>query len=386
MNDGESGEKRLHEQRETCHRGLSVLFGWEPFVGPYYGGVWRSTVELAAALDRAGVRSEISAGLYYGHHPRDGDRLAPRLRGIALPARSRILGTRRIVERLNAYGERWLAERGSSVPVVQHRTWYSSAFRTRRRPLVVTVHDMIPEVLSLPLKGPPTKRRYCSQADAIMVPSMRTKSDLVEHFGIAESRVFVVALGCTVLPLPADPQLPVTPPFVLYVGNRDARYKRFSDVLDAVARRRAGGETLELVAASRGPVSSRDRGLVAARGLRGRVHFLSASDAELSWCYRHALALIYPSSYEGFGLPLLEAMQSGCPVICSDGGSIPEVVGDAAIRVPVGAIDQFAEAMQALLNDERLRDDVIGQGLERSSAFSWDRAAREALRVYQAVL
>jgi glycosyltransferase involved in cell wall biosynthesis len=103
------------------------------------------------------------------------------------------------------------------------------------------------------------------------------------------------------------------------------------------------------------------------------------SDSDLAWLYGHAMAFVFPSRYEGFGLPVLEAMQAGCPVVAYDNSSIPEVAGDAALLVPDG--DSLVPAITKVLKDEALRQTLIQKGKARAKRFSWDRTARETLGV-----
>ncbi len=121
-------------------------------------------------------------------------------------------------------------------------------------------------------------------------------------------------------------------------------------------------------------------------GLTGRVHFLGrVSDEELVWLYNGARLLVLPSFYEGFGLPPLEAMACGCPVVVSNVSSLPEVVGDAGLLVDPQDADALAVAIWRLLSDAALREEMVAKGLKRAACFSWTRAARETLELYRRV-
>jgi glycosyltransferase involved in cell wall biosynthesis len=121
-------------------------------------------------------------------------------------------------------------------------------------------------------------------------------------------------------------------------------------------------------------------------GLREEVIFAGyVSDAELAAYYSSAIALILPSLYEGFGLPLVEAMACGCPVIASNCSSLPEVAGDAGLFVDPHDIDGLAQAMRRTVTEPALREQLMAKGFERVQHFSWDRAAQETLRVYRKV-
>jgi len=121
-------------------------------------------------------------------------------------------------------------------------------------------------------------------------------------------------------------------------------------------------------------------------GLGDRVHFAGyVHDADLPALYGGADLFVFPSLYEGFGLPPLEAMACGTPVVCSNAASLPEVVGDAAVTVDPYDVDALAEAMQRVLADRDLREDLRARGLARARQFTWERTARETLAVYREV-
>jgi glycosyltransferase involved in cell wall biosynthesis len=126
--------------------------------------------------------------------------------------------------------------------------------------------------------------------------------------------------------------------------------------------------------------------LVEQLGLQDRVHFLGrVPTLDLLYLYNASRMLVLPSYYEGFGLPPLEAMACGVPVIVSDTSVMPEVVGDAALRVPHEDVEGFTVAMWRLLTDNDLRMDMVAKGKKRAQCFSWERAARETLQVYEKV-
>jgi glycosyltransferase involved in cell wall biosynthesis len=121
-------------------------------------------------------------------------------------------------------------------------------------------------------------------------------------------------------------------------------------------------------------------------GLVDRVHNVRGNDALLCDYYRNAVAFIYPSLYEGFGIPILEAMEFSCPVVCSNTGSIPEVAGDAAIYFDASEPGSIRQTLETTLFNQDLLEDLKKRGLERQSMFSWDRCADETLRVYKSLL
>jgi glycosyltransferase involved in cell wall biosynthesis len=251
-----------------------------------------------------------------------------------------------------------------------------------RGPSVLTVQDLsfehFPEVMSRSDRFffrtfvPRSARR----ADRVLTGSEWTKSDLVERYGVAAERIVVTPYGVDPVFRPDGPR-PGRPPYALFVGALEERKR---PGLALLALKTVGSE-LELVFA--GP----DRGLESelreqARlvGLTDRVEFAGhVARGELAALYRGAACLVFPSRYEGFGLPVLEAMASGTPVVATRSSSIPEVAGDAAVLVD-GEADELAAGIERALSE---RDRLAAAGLARAAQFSWTETARRTAAVYR---
>lgn len=265
---------------------------------------------------------------------------------------------------------------------------------------VLTVFDATPLLLKThTLKTRLSQRlllgRFVRAADHIITLSENSKADIMRIFGLPEDRITVtyLAAGDHFRPdIPADTiqriqrthQLPST--FFVSVGTLEPRKNlvRLVEAFRPVAARHPDC-ALVLVGSrgwGRGPLLETVRRL----GLEGRVQFLDGvGDDDLPGIYRAALALVYPSLYEGFGLPPLEAMQCGCPVITSDVSSLPEVVGDAALLVDPYRVDRIEAAMEELLLDRAKRERLTEKGLDRARRFTWERCAAETISVYDQV-
>jgi len=274
---------------------------------------------------------------------------------------------------------------------VIHPTYYATFarehFRAIRIPLVVTIHDMTHEIF--PELADPDgfhaeqKRRSIERASAIICVSENTRRDLLERYPEAESRVTVAPLGVD----PVPPELlaeAADPDGFLFVGSR-APYKNFSGALEALARAASVSPGMRLTVVGPSP-DNRESALISDLGLEGRVVFAGqVDDAALVRLYRTSLGLIYPSLYEGFGLPPLEAMAAGTVAIVSNSSSLPEVVGDAGILFDPRRIDDLAEILIGLSNGSIDRSLWIARGLARSRLFSWQTTARMTLDVYRRV-
>jgi len=283
---------------------------------------------------------------------------------------------------------------------VLHSPDFIPPFR-RRCPAVITVHDLA--FLRYPSLLTPESARYYGQVDdavasaeAIIAVSESTKRDLLQLLGAAEQKIHVVPEGvdpaCRVLD---DPRLVaevagrhgMEPGFFLFVGTLEPR-KNLAALIKAYAlvheRHQAVGAPKLALVGSRGWLCEDIYALVAQLNLADDVRFLGPVGPEdLVGLYNGAVALVFVSLYEGFGLPALEAMACGTPVIAANVSSLPEVVGDAALLVSPHEIEDIAAAMGHLICDGELRQELRARGLARAGQFSWGRAARETLAVYE---
>jgi glycosyltransferase involved in cell wall biosynthesis len=186
--------------------------------------------------------------------------------------------------------------------------------------------------------------------------------------------------------VPADDAPPHTRPYLLYVGHR-AGYKNFRLAVEAYAASPALREAFDFVTFGGFAMADAELEWIARLGLRAdSVVRIAGSDLELARAYRHARMFVYPSRYEGFGIPPLEAMSSGCPVACSDNSSIPEVVGDAAVLFDAADGDSIRDAMERVGFDESLRARLIEAGHARVRQFSWDQCVAATMAVYRRML
>ncbi|MFN8481487.1 MAG: glycosyltransferase family 1 protein [Anaerolineae bacterium] len=266
-------------------------------------------------------------------------------------------------------------------------------------PTVVTVHDIIPLVLPA-YRGSALARLYfrlaataLPRAHHVIADSEHSRQDILARFGIPPQRVTTVYLAAAERFRPASPdairrarrRYGLPDEYILYMGGYDVR-KDVATLLAAYRLLQQGGARTALVCAGGLPrqgsaVTPDPRRQAETLGVT--VHFpgfIAAEDqpALLSG----ARAFVFPSRYEGFGLPPLEALACGAPTVVADASSLPEVVGDAALLFPAGAAHALADTLSRLLGDAALQDDLRARGPLRAAQFSWERAARETRTVY----
>jgi glycosyltransferase involved in cell wall biosynthesis len=282
---------------------------------------------------------------------------------------------------------------------------------TAAQRLVVTIHDI---AFLVHPKLFPTKwrlvyraalSRAVRNADAIITVSRHTAEDLVRRTRVDPRRIHPVHLGVVLPSLGHDPRgseatareagafsevldrLKIRQPYILFVGTLEPR-KNLVRLVRAYRRVAAAGTSHSLVLA--GPIGWHHESLLRETSLQGPGEVVltgaSRSAGELDALYRGADAFAYPSLYEGFGLPVVEAMARGVPCVVSTASSLPEVAGEAALFVDPRSVVGIAEALERVTTDGALRDRLREAGVTRASRFSWDETARRTLDVYKSVL
>ena len=345
------------------------IFGHQRF-----GGISRYFSELHLSLRTCGIDAQIFAGCH--SNALLGDRsncIGVRHRGIRTPRWLR--GTNEVAFRS------WCAAVGEGLVV--HRTYYDWRTRPRCSRLVTTIHDLIPEMLEP--DGDSTtasrrKRAACAESDAVCVNSRTTASDLHRLWGVPKARIWVTPLGVRRIEPSAGDCTRRFGGFFLFVGSRGG-YKNAAALFRALARATLSPK-VSLVCFGGGPPSHSELVQLDGLGIRGRVHFMSGDDSQLAACYRDAMGYVCPSLYEGFGLPVLEAMSHGCPVACARAGALPEVAVDAALYFEPRSESDIALALERLSDDRAAVESLVSRGLERVRAFTWEETARRTVMAY----
>ncbi len=252
-------------------------------------------------------------------------------------------------------------------------------------PKVMTVHDMIPELLARNRRRLDVltwKNRYVSHVDHIICVSESTKRDLLAVYPDLQTPISVVHHGVDALFRPDVPAISGFPErYVIFVGNRRG-YKDAAVLQRAFAAMHRDFPGLSLVFVGGGALTRRETRALDSLGLAAVTRQVSLSENQMASAYAHAVMCVFPSQYEGFGLPALEAMACGTPLILADSSSLPEVGGDAALYFPPGDGDALADQMSLLMTDENERHRLRSLGLQRVRGFSWHRAAQHTADVY----
>jgi glycosyltransferase involved in cell wall biosynthesis len=365
---------------------MHIAYDYEIFSMQTFGGVSRYFCELASAVDSTeGCSCTIVAGLHRNAYL---STVTCDLLGIPFFPKRSLRTTRTVANQL--LNKIWFSRHK---PDVVHQTYYSGVRRGAVQSAVaVTVHDMIhekfPQFFSKYSRTASRKVRAIRSADAVICVSQTTKRDLLEFLNVDPSKVYVVYHGTSLASRPTSAEgaeaLGGSPPFLLYVGPRRG-HKNWSSLITALGEAKELSSTFDLICFG-GPIFGRSELAAIRRALpRTAVRYATGNDAELAKLYSQAAGLVYPSIYEGFGLPPLEAMAHGCPVICSNSSSLLEMYAGAAHFFDPHDPASIAEAIASVVWSRERTAALRKAGLQKAQSLSWEKCARETLKVYECI-
>ena len=363
---------------------MKIIYDPQIFALQEFGGVSRYFCALASQVANfPNTDARIIAPLHVNGYLKElGNNIAVGQYVRRLPKTGRLINT------LSAAIFRPVA--GVMRPDVVHETYYAERPTCGgKMPRALTVYDMIHERFpdSFATNNQVKRIKACAvqRADHIFCISENTRRDLLEIHQLPEDLVTVTYLGYDALPQSAltAADLVGAAPYLLHVGGRHG-YKNFEGLLRAFAASSWLRDNLRLVSFGAAAFTREERSLIAALGLTAmQVIHLGGGDDRLAALYKGAAAFVYPSRYEGFGIPPLEAMSLNCPVICSNTSSIPEVVGEAGEYFNPLDIEAIGAAIERVLQSPVRRSELVALGQSRCKQFSWERCAQETHNVYR---
>ncbi|MBU1566595.1 MAG: glycosyltransferase family 4 protein [Proteobacteria bacterium] len=365
---------------------MRIAFDYQTFFLQPYGGISRYFTQLVQNLLKKEQQVKVFAPLYQNNYlpklPKD---IVNGWHVGRYPSK-----TRRICYEYNFLKSRFQISRWK--PDLVHETYFSKKkVAPKSCPTVITVYDMIyelfPDEFSKNDHTAELKKVAIDRADHVICISENTKLDLMRLYGTETSKISVVHLGVdnisshSILKKPDISQRP----FLLYVGKRGG-YKNFAGFLKAVATSKRLLSDFDIIAFGGGEFSSDELFFISSLGfVENQVQHETGDDGLLRYYYSSARALVYPSLYEGFGLPPLEAMAHHCPVISSNTSSMPEVIGSAGEYFDPANVDDLQRAIESVVYSDDRVEQLMKLGVERLTAFSWDKCAQQSLDIYRLI-
>lgn len=366
---------------------MKVCYDHQIFSWQRYGGISRYFCEVAKSLQsKAAIDVDIVSPIYVNEYLNYISDEVP-VTGIFVKKLPKVASLIRI---LNSVVVKPMANKLK--PDVFHETYYSElALAPKTAKTLITVHDLIQEKFPDLCRGAEhaikSKSMAIERADHIICVSENTRQDLIKIYSVDPKKTSVVYHGVS-LDVEDSCSLSAMPdkPYFLYVGDRFG-YKNFSAVVKAIAQSKILRDECKIVCVGGGAFSNTELNFFDKFGFRpGQLVQVSGDDKLLVDAYKNALAFVYPSLYEGFGIPLLEAMNLRCPVLCANTSSIPEVVGDSGLYFDPKSVVELGVQMERVLLDTSLRNVLVKNGIDRAKKFSWDKCADETRLVYEKVL
>jgi glycosyltransferase involved in cell wall biosynthesis len=248
------------------------------------------------------------------------------------------------------------------------------------------IHERFPERFPKNDMTSQMKAESVARADHVICISESTQRDLIEILGVEPTKTSVVHLGFALTQQRPFESTSYDRPYLLYVGQRSG-YKNFESLLIAYSSSHELMSNYDLLVFGGGNWTDSELGRASCLGIDvSRLRNIQGNDCALANLYQNASLLIYPSIYEGFGIPPLEAMSFGCPVVSSNTSSIPEVVGEAAELFDPYSPSAMLIAIERVLGSSRHRQALVDRGYTRIKKFSWDRCAEQTAEIYRSIV
>lgn len=360
---------------------MKIMYDYQVFSSQEYGGVSRYHIELKKAIDalektESKIVAPFSINYYlqeFGVHKWN----YPNQRVI-----------RKAMKIVGNSINKLYCEIESRKNDIVHATWYDPyILKSSSNKLVVTIHDMIHEIYwsERAKKEIEHKKQFIYKSSAIIAISENTKKDILRFYpDIPEEKISVVYHGTNHLPKACKPDKELPDKYILYVGQRED-YKNATFFIRAMKEILDKYEDIKLLFVGGNEFSEDEISVFKELNIDNRVMRVKLNDAELAYIYNKAVCFVYPSLYEGFGFPILEAFDNECPVICTNSSSLPEVGRDAAMYFNEGDVDMLQKYVVDMLEDNDLRKKYIMMGKERVKDFTWEKCAKETLEVYKKI-
>ncbi len=378
---------------------MNILYDYQVFTRQIYGGISRYFFELIKyGLEKDDLRISFFQGIHVNSlHMKSYSEYFDSYFGVK---HKKIPKTGVVLSKINKQLFRLWMQIKNSRPDVYHPTYYGhmNLCGHNATKKVITVYDMIHEKMPNHLKGAASmmkmKRECIEKADKIIAISENTKKDLIEYFEVPESNIEVIYLAASEIYRNTCEegnnvflkQYKIEKPYIFYVGERGG-YKKFLRLLKTFSIWSERGDFYLICVGGSKRWSQDEVKIIKESGIeRSIMLFPDVTDDELVKFYSNAYVFVITSLYEGFGIPPLEAMSCGTPVIAAKTSSVPEVVGNAGLYFNPSSIEELLVCLDELISNNELREKLKIEGLRRSHLFSWEKTAHKTFHVYKNLL
>ncbi len=387
---------------------MKVLYDHQAFSSFAFGGVSRIFFELMNAYSQdPEVRFNLSLKYTDNEYLKNAEWVAnvrpylkriPYKSGLRLPVH---MARNVVVKQINNYRKN--ENRRYSEKIIArgeydifHPTYFDPYFLDylHNKPFVLTVYDMIyelfPEYFPSSQQFSNWKLLLAKEAAKIIAISENTKKDLMELYKLPSDKIKVVYLANSLNAKKIQQnniaeKIKLPERYLLYVGNR-MLYKNFLFFIESIVPLLLQDKSLAVVCAGGKDFTRAEKLSFNKWNVEHKLHYFPANDEILTSLYKNALAFVFPSLYEGFGIPVLEAFACDCPVLISNTSSLPEIAGEACLSFDPKNKTSILDAVNQVLSDKSLREELCKKGKDRVNSFSWERTAKETKRIYESII
>jgi glycosyltransferase involved in cell wall biosynthesis len=364
---------------------MYIIYDYQIFALQNVGGISRYFIELASRLPKRfpEIKTTVLAPVHINEYL---DSSSVDTIGKKVP---QFPGKHHILPPVNMSASRFLLKRQK--PDIFHETYYSLQSQSVSAPRILTVYDMIHERFPARFNGPDLqipalKAAAVARADHLITISQKTREDLIQFLDVPSEIITVIPLASSFNGTSEEAgKQSIERPYLLYVGLRQG-VKNFPTLLAAYAQSQLLRSGFDLLCVGGGNFTASELQAIQDAGLGKQVRQVQASDALLATLYSQATLFVYPSLYEGFGLPLLEAMRCGCPVVCSGTSSMPEIAGDAALYFDPFDEEEMRTVMENTVQSEETLKTLRKCGYEREQLFSWESCVAQTAELYRSLV
>lgn len=362
---------------------MKILFDHQIFLSQKYGGPSRYFIELNKNMNREGIQSSIFSPFYINNYLKNENK--------NIFKKSFFLKKKFKLNFLFKYLNNTLTNNfinNTKIDII-HPTYYNlKKYKEFKIPKILTVYDLthekFPEFYGLP-KNNKIKKDALDIADYYLCPSECTKKDLMEIYNIDENKISVVYWAPFSKSINKIINNYKKDNFLLFVGNRH-KYKNAYKLLEAFCKNKFLLENYKIIFFGGGKFNSYEKGLIKELNLINKVKLIIGSDKNLIELYQKATLMVYPSLYEGLGLPILEAMTHGCPVATSYSSGMIEAGGTAVEFFDPNSTESISNSLLKIINSSEYSNKLIELGFDHVKNFTWNKCAKETFNVYQKII